>query len=162
MFYSKISLESDLSKLSKIESFLDNVMQQFGVDDGFSGIVKMPLYECVENAIVHGNKCDKSKKVHVDVQLDKSKLLFSVTDEGQGFDYSSFLQKNLEHQKKNGLFKVKLLTDDLSFSKNGSQVSYKGNVPFSLPTNSERIGVLQQSQKVAENVYASLRAEWCD
>jgi len=161
MFYSKISLESDLSELSKMEQFLDKIMKQFGIENEFAGIVKIPLYECVENAIVHGNKCDKTKKVNVDVQLEKSKLLFSVTDEGQGFDYSSFLQKNLEHHKKNGLFKVKLLTDDLSFSKNGSQVSYRLNVPFSLPANNERINVLQQSQKERKKVQ-SKAFNYCD
>ena len=157
MFYSKTSLESDLSRLSKVDLFLDDVMQQFGIADDFLGVLSVPLRECVENAIVHGNKYDKNKKVNIEVQLDRSDLSFSVSDEGKGFDYNSFLRKRTEQHKKNGLLKVKLLTNDLSFSKNGSQVSYKMNVPFSLPVNNERVDVLKQPQKVC------LKAEhYCD
>jgi serine/threonine-protein kinase RsbW len=145
-----MNLQSDLSKLSKIDLFVDNVMQQFGIKEDFSGIISVPLRECVENAITHGNKCDKSKKVNVEVRLEKSELSFSVADEGQGFDYNSFLQKGIEQHKKNGLLKVKLLTKDLSFSKNGSQVSYKVNVPFSLPINNERVSILKHPQKMGK------------
>ncbi len=150
MFCSKISLQSDLSKLSEIELFLDGIMRQFHVKEDFLGILSVPLNECVKNAIVHGNKCDKDKKVNIEVQLDKSKLLFSITDEGQGFDYDSFLQKGIEQRKENGLSLIELLTDDLSFSKNGSQISYKINIPISLPSNHERIDILQQSQDIVK------------
>ena len=149
MFYSKISLQSDLSQLSEIEFFMEDVMRQFKIEEDFSGILSVPLNECVKNAIVHGNKCNKDKKVNVEIQCEKSKLFFSITDEGQGFDYNSFLQKKIEQRTENGLLLVEMLTEDLSFSKNGSQVSYKVNVPFSLPANNERIGVFKQAQKTA-------------
>ena len=147
MFYSRTSLESDLSRLSKMDLFLDDVMKQFGIEEDFLGVLSVPLRECVENAIVHGNKYDKNKKVNIEVQLNKSELLFSVSDEGKGFDYGSFLRKKTEQHKKNGLLKVGLLTNNLSFSRNGSRVSYNITVPFSLPVSKERIDVLQHLQK---------------
>jgi len=145
-------MQSDLSKLLEIDLFLDNIMRQFNVKEDFLGILSVPLNECVENAIVHGNKCDKNKKVNIEVQWEKSKLLFSITDEGQGFDYDSFLQKGIEQRTGNGLSLVEILADDLSFSKNGSQVSYKIDIPHSLSENNERIEILQHSQDFAKSV----------
>ena len=156
MFYTKLNLQSDLSKLPEIELFLDDVMQQFNVKDDFLGIMSVPLQECVKNAMVHGNKCDKNKRVNIEIQCKRSKLQFSVTDEGQGFDYDSFLQKKTEQHQGNGLLLMKMLTEDLSFSKNGSQVSYKVNVPFSLPINRKRINVLRQSQDVVKKAHAEV------
>jgi serine/threonine-protein kinase RsbW len=154
MFYSKVSLQSDLSRLSEIEFLVEDIMRQFKIKEDFAGIISVPLNECVQNAVIHGNKCDKDKKVTVEVLLEKSKLSFSVTDEGQGFDYDAVLQKEIEQRKENGLLLVEMLTEDLSFSLNGSRVSYKVNVPFSLPVNEERIGVLKQSQEVVNVPFA--------
>ena len=147
MFYSQISLQSDLSQMSEIDSFLENVMQQCGIKEDFLGIMSVPLMECVENAIIHGNKSEIGKKVLVEVQLKQSKLLFSITDEGQGFDYDSFLQQNIETAQKSGLLTLKMLTEELSFAKKGSQVFYTVDVPFSFSANDKRIDVLQQSQQ---------------
>jgi serine/threonine-protein kinase RsbW len=149
MFYSQISLQSDLSQLSELDSFLENIMQQCGIEEDFLGIMSIPLMECVENAIIHGNKNNIDKKVFVEVELKQSKLLFSITDEGQGFDYNSFLQQNIEHSQKSGLLTVKMLIENLSFAKNGSQVVYAVGVPFSFSMGDKRIDVLQQSQQSA-------------
>ena len=146
MFYSQMSLQSDLSRMSELDSFLENVMQQCGIKEDFLGIMSVPLNECVENAIIHGNKCDIRKKVMVEVQLKKSQLLFSITDEGQGFDYNSFLSQNIEHSIKSGLLTAKMLTENLDFAKNGSQVFYTVDVPFSFSFGDRRMDVLQQSQ----------------
>jgi len=150
MFYIRMSLQSDLLQLPEIDLFLDNIMQQFKINEDYLGILNVPLNECVKNAIVHGNKCDKNKKVNIEVHQEKSELLFSITDEGHGFDYDSFLQQTIEQRNANGLSLVEMLTDDLSFSKDGSQVCYTVSVPHSLPENNERIDVLQQSYEVAK------------
>lgn len=147
MFYSQISLQSDLSQLSELDSFLENIMQQCGIKEDFLGIMSVALNECVENAIIHGNKSDISKKVFVEVQLKQSQLLFSITDEGQGFDYDSFLKQDIEHAQKSGLLTVKMLTENLSFTRNGAQVFYTVDVPFSFSAGDKRIDVLQQSQQ---------------
>jgi serine/threonine-protein kinase RsbW len=151
MFYMQMSLASEISKLSETEMFLESLMRQFEIKEDFLGVLNVPLNECVKNAIVHGNKCDKEKTVLIEVYLEQSKLLFSITDEGQGFDYNSFLWQSIEQSKNSGLFLVGLLTEELSFAKNGSQVSYKVDVPLSVVGNDERINILQQSQSLVKN-----------
>jgi serine/threonine-protein kinase RsbW len=145
-------LQSDLSKLCEIDFFLENIIQQFEIREDYLGILSIPLHECVKNAIIHGNKCDRDKKVLIEVCLEQSNLLFSITDEGQGFDYDSFLQQDFEQSKINGLFLVRMLTENLSFSKNGSQVSYQVDVPLSFSMNDKRIDILHQSQNVIKNL----------
>jgi serine/threonine-protein kinase RsbW len=147
----QMSLPSEISKLSETEMFLESLMRQFEIKEDFWGILSLPLHECVKNAIVHGNKCNKDKTVLIEVFLEQSKLLFSITDEGQGFDYNSFLQQNMEQSEHNGLFLVSLLTEDLSFAKNGSKISYKVDVPLRVFGNDKRINILQQSQTVVKN-----------
>jgi serine/threonine-protein kinase RsbW len=147
----QMSLSSEISKLSETEMFLENLMQQFEIKEDFLGILSVPLNECVKNAIIHGNKYDKDKTVLIEVCLEQSKLLFSITDEGEGFDYDSFLTQDFEQSKTNGLFLIKVLTEDLSFSKNGAQISYKVDVPLTVSVNNKRIDILQQSQTVVKN-----------
>jgi serine/threonine-protein kinase RsbW len=147
-----MSLQSDLSKLSGIELFLESIIQQFGIREDYFGVLSVPLNECVKNAIIHGNKCNENKMVVVEVCFEQSKLLFSITDEGEGFDYSPFLQQDIEQSKNNGLFLVKLLTEELSFAKNGSQVSYKLDVPFAFSVNNKRLDILQQLQNVVKDL----------
>jgi serine/threonine-protein kinase RsbW len=146
-----MSLQSDLSKLSEIELFLEGIMQQFAIREDYFGVLSVPLNECVMNAIIHGNKCNEEKKVLIEVYFEQSKLLFSITDEGEGFDYNPFLQQGIEQSKNNGLFLVKLLSEEFSFTKNGSQVSYKMDVPFIFSMGDKRMNILQQSQNIVKN-----------
>lgn len=51
--------------------------------------VRLAAEEVLLNAIEHGNKSDKSKKVSVAYSLDHEKVEITVADEGAGFDPSS-------------------------------------------------------------------------
>jgi serine/threonine-protein kinase RsbW len=128
-------------------------MQHFGIKEDFLGILSVPLNECVKNAVIHGNKCDKTKKVVIEVQLKKSKLCFSVSDEGEGFDYESVMKTTPEQQEKNGLCIVKMLAQNPTFSRNGTQISYTIDVPFSCDKNrqNQRAEALLQSQISVKN-----------
>ena len=152
MFYSQLILQSDLFQMGKVDAFLESIMQDFGIKEDFLGILSLPLIECVKNGIVHGNKMDKNKKVTVDFQIKESKLSFAVTDEGQGFDFEKSLKDCDSDATKNGLFILKKLVEDIRFLKNGSQVSYKVDVPFSVGSPVNRTAILQQKSNVEEIV----------
>ena len=36
---------------------------------------------------MHGNDCDPSKQVKVSYEVDGDRIVFTVSDEGKGFDY---------------------------------------------------------------------------
>jgi serine/threonine-protein kinase RsbW len=48
--------------------------------------VHLAVEEAIVNAIVHGNKLDPAKKVHVTCEVSADRVLVSIADEGPGFD----------------------------------------------------------------------------
>ena len=150
MFYSQLVLRSDLSQIGEVDAFLQSIMQHFGIKEDFLGVISVPLIECVKNGIIHGNKMDGNKKILVDFQVSESKLSFTVTDEGQGFDYENALKQCDDDIEKRGLFILCRLVEELTFLKNGSQVSYKINVPFSVNSPVNRAAILQQKANKVE------------
>jgi len=157
MFYSQLILQSDLSKIGEVDAFLEGIMQDFGIKEDFFGVMSVPLMECVKNGIVHGNKMDENKKVTIDFQIKESRLSFTVTDEGQGFDYENVLKICDNDTEKRGLFLLSQLAEDVTFLKNGSQVSYKVDVPFLFNSPINRMAILQQKAKKEEKVQVKLQ-----
>lgn len=48
--------------------------------------------EAIDNAVIHGNKFTASKFIEVEFILEPNKITFTVTDEGDGFDYEKHLK----------------------------------------------------------------------
>lgn len=48
--------------------------------------VHLAVEEAITNAIVHGNKLDPGKRVHVTCEVSADRVLVSIADEGPGFD----------------------------------------------------------------------------
>lgn len=48
--------------------------------------IHLAVEEAIVNAIVHGNKLDPGKTVHVVCQVDAELMRIQITDEGEGFD----------------------------------------------------------------------------
>ena len=158
MFYSQLVLQSDFSKMGEVDAFLESIMQHFGIKEEFLGVMSVPLIECVKNGITHGNKMDENKKIVVDFQVKESKLSFTVTDEGQGFDFETILNQQEKNSEKSGLFIVAQLAEEVEFLKNGSRVSYKINVPFSANSPADRTAILQQKAAKETKVAAKLHS----
>ena len=95
------------------------------MDERYPDIL-ISLTEAVNNAIIHGNKADESKKVKIDMQEEKSGIAVSVTDEGQGFDPEEVPDptspENLECCGGRGVFIMSSLADKLSYINNGTTV----------------------------------------
>lgn len=132
MFYTELQIASDLDKLIDVEHFIINLMDDFCINEDYLGIITTPLIEAVNNAIVHGNKSEKSKKVTITCQLSNKNITFSVADEGEGFDYEKYISENIENTTTNGLSIIKLLTNDIQFFENGSIISYTLNIPIQI------------------------------
>ena len=64
--------------LSRLEAERWNSQEVFGVH--------LAVEEALVNAIIHGNKKDPSKSVHVLVQSSPEQLRVEIVDEGAGFD----------------------------------------------------------------------------
>lgn len=81
--------------------------------------IRLCFHEAVTNAVVHGNKSDESKYVHISLSLLENRLVFRIKDEGQGFDLMQIecpLQdKNLTQPRGRGLFLINEYADTYNY-----------------------------------------------
>ena len=86
----KIEIPSITENIRIIESFIDNAKERFNLDDDIYGNIMIAVTESVNNAIMHGNKNDRSKSVKLSLSLNDNVINFKIQDEGIGFDFQNF------------------------------------------------------------------------
>ena len=122
----RIQIPSLVENIRIVESFIDNVKDQFNIDDDIYGNIMVAITESVNNAIRHGNKEDKHKNVTLSAVCGDGSLTFTVEDEGPGFDPDSLedptAPENLEKTGGRGIFLMKHLSDEVKFSNEGRKV----------------------------------------
>ena len=128
----KIKIPSITDNVSVVESFIDNLKEKTRLSDNVYGNILISVTEAVNNAIVHGNKEDKEKKVELFLKQTKKSISFVIKDEGSGFDESKIPDptspKNLNNIKGRGVFLIKNLADNVKFRKKGSEVELVFNL----------------------------------
>jgi len=79
----------------------------------------LAITEAVNNAIIHGNKCDSSKTVDVDVRAQGTELIILIRDHGNGFDPEALPDPrhpdNLLREGGRGVFLIRHLADVAEF-----------------------------------------------
>lgn len=89
--------------------------------------VAICMEELLSNALIHGNRKVKEKKIRVKLAFDAEKFVLSIKDEGSGFDGEGYLEKIRQEQEsvpeKRGLFISDFLMDELRFNKKGNEVT---------------------------------------
>lgn len=121
-----VKIPSLKENVSVVESFIENVGEKIRIEEAIYGNVLVSVTEAVNNAIVHGNKEDKNKKVRLGLKQNKKSVRFIVEDEGMGFDHNTLPDptnpKNLEKVKGRGIFLIKNLSDKTTFKQGGRVV----------------------------------------
>jgi serine/threonine-protein kinase RsbW len=122
----KIDIPSIPDNIRIVESFVDNAKEKFEINDDMYGNIMVSLTESVNNAILHGNNSDESKKVKLTLEIIENELIFTVEDEGEGFNYDKLPDptspENLEKIGGRGIFLMKHLCDEVRFENNGAKV----------------------------------------
>lgn len=122
-----LQLPSNSESVAVLENFIDDLVQRLEIGEDVYANLMTCLNEALTNAIYHGNKQDPNKKVYVnlDVILNK-RLVFTVTDEGEGFDFNNIPDptdlENLEKLTGRGVFIMKRLADQCIFNTRGNEV----------------------------------------
>ena len=121
-----VKIPSIKENVSVVESFIENVGEKIRIEEAIYGNVLVSVTEAVNNAIVHGNKEDKNKKVRLGLKQNKKSVRFIVEDEGMGFDHNTLPvptnPKNIEKVKGRGIFLIKSLSDKTTFKQGGRVV----------------------------------------
>ena len=122
----KIVIPSITENIRIIESFIDNAKEKFRLDDDIYGNIMIAVTESVNNAILHGNKNDRTKNVTLSLSLNKNVINFKIKDEGIGFNFHNLPDptspQNIDKPSGRGIFLMKHLSDEVNFSNNGSLV----------------------------------------
>jgi serine/threonine-protein kinase RsbW len=122
-----LQLPSKLESITTVENFIDNLSEKYSFSEETYANVLTCLSEAVINAIVHGNKQDETKKVYLNLEIVENKrLIFTIADEGQGFDYNNLPDptspENLENYSGRGVFIIKKLADQCIFNTIGNEL----------------------------------------
>lgn len=123
-----ISIESRIENISVVEKAVDEISSELNFSTSVYGNVLISVVEVVANAIIHGNKLDKTKIVNISISCTDNNLLrFVVQDEGVGFNPDNVPDptslENIEKSHGRGVFLMKNLANKVVFEKNGSKIS---------------------------------------
>lgn len=121
-----LQLPSKLESITLLESLVEEVADRYEISEDTFANMMTCLNEIATNAIVHGNKLDPNKKVIINAEVDGKRATWTITDEGEGFDYNNLADptapENLENLSGRGVFIVKHLADQCVFNAKGNEV----------------------------------------
>jgi serine/threonine-protein kinase RsbW len=118
------------SKTQAISPIVDRLMMliegsQSVPGEGFG--VELALREALNNAVVHGNREDPERTVHVRCRCGPgNEISIVVTDQGKGFDFGKIVDNGFtsdaaaEHGR--GIQLMKASMDEVHFERGGSEV----------------------------------------
>ena len=124
----QLTIPSTLEKIADVELYVDKVTQKMGFSEDERDNLAIAVSEAVTNAILHGNKKDRRKKVTIRFRLSADKVTVYVKDEGEGFDPGQLKNpldpENILKETGRGIFILKSIMDevDFDFSKGGTEV----------------------------------------
>ncbi len=124
----RMSLSSVPKNIVRVEKFLEKVQGHVALDEIQVHKVMVALTEAVNNAIVHGNKANRKKKVYVVCEVLPGWLLFVINDQGKGFRpdrvANPLKEENLLRESGRGIFLMRTLMDRVEFEalRSGYQV----------------------------------------
>jgi serine/threonine-protein kinase RsbW len=118
------------SEVKAISPLVDRLMRLIEGSHCITGEehdVELALREALSNAVIHGNRLDAHKLVHVRCRCKVGKgITLLVSDQGQGFDAQtvpdSMAVENLEAEHGRGIQLMKLVMDEVSFQHGGTEV----------------------------------------
>ncbi len=135
-----LTLKRELAIIDKFERRIKTKLSEmYKVQDEIVGFItpyyEMPSLICVGfqeiviNAMEHGNKMDAEKEVLIEIEVTKEYIKIIISDEGDGFDWSSIAEKELDVEKDliseaergRGIKISNKLYDELWYNKKGNK-----------------------------------------
>ncbi|HAL83327.1 MAG TPA: ATP-binding protein [Mucilaginibacter sp.] len=121
-----LQLPSKQESITLLENLIEEIADKHKISEDTFANMMTCLSEVTINAIVHGNKLDPAKKVIINADVEARRIIWTVTDEGEGFDYNNLADptapENLENLTGRGVFIIKHLADQCIFNTKGNEV----------------------------------------
>ena len=125
--FTELIIQSNTENLCRVEQFVDDVCETYYITNSYYGNILVAVLEAVRNAVVHGNGNNQEKTVALSFKRLPNGLCFTVTDEGNGFDFMSVpnpldIADGNNENTGNGIFLMRSLADQISYNKKGNKV----------------------------------------
>ena len=109
-------LNSTLDSVDRAEDTVLREAREMGFDEDDLHKIGISVRECMVNAVVHGNRYNARKKVHLSVGRTRDRLEVVIVDEGDHFDLSQLpdplADENLLRQSGRGLLMMQAFMDE--------------------------------------------------
>lgn len=116
----QLEIESDPNNLITVEEFVNYFAIDLGLDEDKLNSLLLTVTEATTNAMIHGNKSDITKIVHIDVSANDRLLTIKIRDEGVGFDPAIVPDPthpdNLLKDSGRGLYLMKVYMDEININ----------------------------------------------
>jgi anti-sigma regulatory factor (Ser/Thr protein kinase) len=137
-------LRSEIALISPFTDWLMNLIAGSRCVRGKEEFVELALREAMNNAMLHGNRMDARKLVHVRCCCENTKGVFIVVrDQGHGFDPNTvsnpLAAENLRAEHGRGIHLMKWAMDEVSFKRGGTEVHIRKESGNQQKTTSQRI-----------------------
>ena len=113
--------DSTLESVDEAEALILETASRAGFDEDGQHHISMAARECLVNAVVHGNRYNAHKKVHVAVAGSPEVIRIVIRDEGEGFDLSDLpdplAEENLLRHSGRGIFLIRAFMDEFTVRK---------------------------------------------
>lgn len=121
-------LESNRNEISKFEVILVEANKIFNMPMEKFINLQIACSEALINAITHGNKEDKNKKVYTSIVFDDKEFVVWIKDEGEGFKIEELpdptANENLLKESGRGIYIIRSLVDDFHCSSDSSGTEF--------------------------------------
>jgi serine/threonine-protein kinase RsbW len=108
-----------MESVSEVEAAAERIATEAGLDEDERFHVTMAVHEATVNAVLHGNDYDSSRLIDVVLENTGKDLIFTIADEGHGFDPNHLpdplAPENLLRGTGRGIFLIRSLMDEVHF-----------------------------------------------
>jgi serine/threonine-protein kinase RsbW len=137
-------LRTEIALISPLVDWLMSLITESRCVPGNEEYVAFALREAVSNAMLHGNRMDPRKLVHVRCYCEDTERVFIVVrDQGHGFDPQKvpdpLAVENLGAEHGRGILLMKWAMDEVSFERRGTEVHMRKGSGNQQKTPSQRI-----------------------
>lgn len=124
-----IHINSEIKNIAIIEKLIEEICGDVIGGNEMFGNILIAVLEGVTNCIIHGNKRNPTKLVHIKIRYNENEIVFEISDEGSGFDLNAIpdptKQENIENPHGRGIFLMKRLADEFDYVKDQKTFSLK-------------------------------------
>lgn len=117
----ELAMESTLDTVDAAETLVLEFAQDAGFEEEDLHKLGMAVREAMVNAVVHGNRYNLKKKVHLSLEFENERLVLKIADEGEGFEPEELpdplAEENLLRQSGRGLLLIKAFVDEFEMRK---------------------------------------------